>query len=210
MKLQRTTLVLILLAFGLGAFVYYYEIRGATQRSEVSESKKRIFNFTASDIQSLTITKGSDKIILERSGTPEPPKWLLKAPQTSPASDASVSYLTDLLVQGQINRTISTQTSQLNEFSLDQPQATIEIKLKNQQTHKLILGKLDFSNNFLYAQINPSPKPDATTNVLLVSKDFQNAVNRDISEWKQAGDNSEQSSPLPLPTFNTSPPAPKN
>lgn len=47
MKLQRTTLVLILLAFGLGAFVYYYEIRGATQRSEVSESKKRIFNFTS-------------------------------------------------------------------------------------------------------------------------------------------------------------------
>ncbi|RUS99402.1 hypothetical protein DSM106972_078440 [Dulcicalothrix desertica PCC 7102] len=209
MKLQRTTLVLMLLALGLGGFVYYYEILGANQRSEVSESQKRIFNFTASDIQSLTITRGSDNIILERSGTQSPPKWLLKAPQTSPASDASVSYLTDLLVKGQINRTISSQTSQLNEFGLDQPQATIEIKLKNQQTHKLILGKLDFSNNFLYAQINSSPQSERI-NVLLVSKDFQNAVNRDISEWTQAGDNPGQSSPLPLPTFNTSSPTPKN
>lgn len=209
MKLQRTTLVLMLLALGLGAFVYYYEILGATQRSEVSESQKRIFSFAADDIQSLTITKGNDNIILERSGTQSPPKWLLKAPQTSPASNASVSYLTDLLVKGQINRTISSPISQLNEFGLDQPQATIEIKLKNQQTYKLILGKLDFSKNFLYAQINPSSKLDKI-NVLLVSKDFQNAVNRDISEWTQAGDNPGQSSPLPLPTFNTSSPTPKN
>ncbi|GJD16712.1 hypothetical protein RIVM261_016680 [Rivularia sp. IAM M-261] len=209
MKLQRTTLVLMLLALGLGAFVYYYEILGATQRSEVSESQKRIFSFAADDIQSLTITKGNENIILERSGTQSPPKWLLKAPQTSPASNASVSYLTDLLVKGQINRTISSPISQLNEFGLDQPQATIEIKLKNQQTYKLILGKLDFSKNFLYAQINPSSKLDKI-NVLLVSKDFQNAVNRDISEWTQAGDNPGQSSPLPLPTFNTSSPTPKN
>ncbi|BDA68925.1 hypothetical protein CAL7716_030910 [Calothrix sp. PCC 7716] len=209
MKLQRTTLVLMLLALGLGAFVYYYEILGATQRSEVSESQKRIFSFAADDIQSLTITKGNENIILERSGTQSPPKWLLKAPQTSPASNASVSYLTDLLVKGQINRTISSPISQLNEFGLDQPQATIEIKLKNQQTYKLILGKLDFSKNSLYAQINPSSKLDKI-NVLLVSKDFQNAVNRDISEWTQAGDNPGQSSPLPLPTFNTSSPTPKN
>lgn len=203
MKLQRTTLVLILLALGLGTLVYFYEIRGATQRLEVSESKKQIFNFAADDIQSLTIRKNSDNIVLERSNSPNPPKWLLKAPQTSPASDASVSYLTDLLIKGQINRVISSQTSQLKEFGLDQPQATVEIKLKNQKTHKLILGKHDFTNNFLYAQSDPKIIVDNNTKVLLVSKDFQNAVNRDISEWKQAGDNPQQSSPLPLPTFNT-------
>ena len=214
MKLQRTTLVLMLLALGLGGFVYFYEIRGASQRQEASDSKKQIFSFAADDIQSLTITRGNDNIILERSNNPNPPRWLLKAPENSPASDASVSYLTDLLVKGQINRAITSQASQLNEFGLNQPQATIEVKLKNQKTHKLILGKPDFNNNFLYAQTEASSKPDGTINVLLISKDFQNAVSRDVSEWKQAGDNPQQPSPLPSPTFNTIPntpsPKPKN
>lgn len=213
MKLQRTTLVLMLLALGLGGFVYFYEIRGATQRQEASDSKKQIFNFAADDIQSLTIKRGNDNIVLERSNSPDPPKWLLKAPTSAPASDASVSYLTDLLVKGEINRVISSQANQLNEFGLDQPQATIDIKLKNQKTHKLILGKPDFNNSFLYAQTDLSTKPNGIE-VLLVSKDFQNAVSRDISEWQQAGDNGQKSSPLPLPTFNTplntASPTPKN
>jgi Domain of unknown function (DUF4340) len=205
MKLQRTTLVLMLLALVSASFVYFYEIRGATQRQQASENKKQIFSFADDDIQSLTIKKGSENIVLERNNNPSPPKWLLKAPETSPASDASVSYLTDLLVKGKINRAIPSQANQINEFGLNQPLATVEIKLKNQKTHKLILGSPDFSNNFLYAQTEASIQPDGKVNVLLVSKDFQNAVNRELSEWKQAGDNATQSSPLPLPTFNTTP-----
>ncbi len=214
MKLQRTTLILMLLALGLGGFVYFHEIRGATQQEQASNSNKQIFSFAADDIQSLTIKKGSDNIVLERSSSPDPPKWLLKAPIASPASDASVSYLTDLLVKGEINRAILSPANQLGEFGLDQPLATIDIKLKNQKTHRLILGKPDFNNNFLYAQTDLSTKPDGQTNVLLVSKDFQNAVTREISEWQQAADNPQKSSPLPLPTFNTPPntasPTPKN
>ncbi|BAZ14969.1 hypothetical protein NIES4071_68390 [Calothrix sp. NIES-4071] len=201
MKLQRTTLVLMLLALGLGGFVYFYEIRGATQRESISD-KKQIFNFAADDIQSLTIKRGSDNIVLERSSSPDPPKWLLKAPVEAPASDASVSYLTDLLVKGEINRAISSQPNQLNQFGLDQPQATIDIKLKNQKTHRLILGKPDFNNSFLYARTDLNTNSNSIQ-VLLVSKDFQNAVNRDISEWQQAQDNPQKSSPLPLPTFET-------
>jgi Domain of unknown function (DUF4340) len=207
MKLQRTTLILILLALSLGGFVYFYEIRGATQRTLESESKKQIFNFAADDIQSLTIKRSSGDVVLERSNSANPPKWLLKAPLNAPASDASVSYLTDLLVKGVQNRTITTEVSQLNQFGLDQPQATVEIKLKNQKTHRLLLGKPDFNNSFLYAIVDPNTA-NSKANVLLISKDFQNAVSREISEWQEAGTQTQQSSPLPLPTFNTPSPSP--
>jgi hypothetical protein len=55
----------------------------------------------------------------------------------------------------------------------------------------LILGKGDFNNQFLYAQADPHKN----MNLLLVSKDFVNAVNRDISEWTQIPD-----IPSPTPT----------
>lgn len=207
MKLQRTTLILILLALGLGGFVYFYEIRGASQREEAKQKQQQIFNLAADDIQSLTINKNNATINIERNTT-QPPKWLLKSPVSAPANDASVSYLIDLLVKGVQNRTISTSANQLGEFGLDQPLATIEIKLKNQKNHRLTLGKPDFNRRFLYALIDQNTQPNSQVNVSLISTDFENAVNREQSEWQQPEENkTPQSTPLPLPTFNTPTPS---
>lgn len=96
------------------------------------------------------------------------------------------------------HRSLSVPANQKEEFGLDKPQATINISLKNQKSHQLILGKLDFNRRFLYAQTDTSVKPDGNVDVLLVSTDFENAVNREISEWKQPVDHNEkQSSPTP-------------
>ncbi|MCC5667652.1 DUF4340 domain-containing protein [Nostoc sp. CHAB 5784] len=200
MKLPRTTLILILLALGLGGFVYFHEIRGATVREETKEQKQQIFSFAEDDVQSLTITTKKLTLNLERN--PESssnPKWLIKSPISGPANDAIVSYLIDLLVKGNSDRTLSTPAKELGEFALDQPQATINITLKNRQRHQLILGKSNFNGRFLYAQADPTAKPDGNINVLLVSTDFANAVNRELSEWKQPVDNSQKLPPLTIP-----------
>ncbi|MBG1243550.1 DUF4340 domain-containing protein [Nostoc sp. NZL] len=199
MKLPRTTLILILLTLGLGAFVYFYEIRGATVREEIKEQKQQIFSFAEDDVQSLTVTTKKINLDLERNPESSNPKWLIKSPISGPANDAIVSYLMDLLVKGNSDRTLSTPARELGEFSLDKPQATINITLKNRQSHQLILGKSNFNGRFLYAQTDPATKPDGNINVLLVSTDFANAVNRELSEWKQPVDNSQKLPPLIIP-----------
>ncbi len=191
MKLPKTTLVLVLLALGLGGFVYFYEIRGETQREEVKRQNQQIFSFTEDDIQSLTIKKQDITLNLERNTEAENSRWLLTSPTREPANDGIVAYLTDLLAQGQSDRTLSTPANQLSEFGLDQPLATININLKNQETHQLILGKPDFNRSFLYAKTDSTAAEDGNVNILLVSTDFENAVNRQLSEWKQPEDTSE-------------------
>ncbi|WP_193197033.1 DUF4340 domain-containing protein [Nostoc sp. MG11] len=202
MKLPRTTLILILLALGLGGFVYFYEIQGATQREEIKEKNQQIFSFGEDDVQSLTVKTKNITLSLERNTQSSNPKWSLKSPTSGPANDAIVSYLMDLLVKGKSDKTLSIPANQRGEFALDKPQATINITLKNQQNHQLILGKPDFSDRFLYAQADPAAKPDGNIDVLLVSTDFANAVNRELSEWRQPVDNSQKLPPLniPLPT----------
>ncbi|AFZ59972.1 DUF4340 domain-containing protein [Anabaena cylindrica FACHB-243] len=194
--MKRTTLILILLALGLGGFVYLYEIKGATQREEVQENKQQIFTFTADDVQSLTVKTKDITLNLERNDKPESPKWLIKSPISEPANDAIVAYLLDLLVKGTSEKTLSIPNNQRSEFGLEKSPTNIEIKLKNQQSHQLIIGKLNFNNSFLYAQVNPTNQTNDNINILLVSKDFLNAVNREISEWKQV-ENSSESQPLP-------------
>jgi len=198
MKLPKTTLILILLALGLGGFVYFHEIKGKNQQAEIKIQNQKIFTFTADDVQSLTIKIKETTLQLERRNTSEKPQWEIKSPISALANDAIVSYLMDLLVKGKSERTVLISSAELSEFGLDKPVATIDIKLKNQESHQLILGKGDFNNQFLYAQADSNKN----MSLLLVSKDFVNAVNRDISEWKQPAEKIDiQPLPnLPSPT----------
>lgn len=203
--MTKKTLILVLLALGLGGFVYFHEIRGATQREEARENQQQIFSFTENDVQAITVKTPKLTVSLERNAQADNPKWLLKSPVSEPANDAIVSYLMDLLVAGKseaspkMARTFTTPANQVAEFGLDKPQATININLKNQKTHQLILGKPDFNNQFVYAQADPSTQPNGNVNVLLVSTNFQNAVNRELSEWKQ-----------PVPLDKVEPPSTPN
>ncbi|NMG22772.1 hypothetical protein DP116_26365 [Brasilonema bromeliae SPC951] len=194
MKLQRTTLILILLALGLGGFVYFHEIKSEPEPKEVKQQQK-IFSFKEDDVQSLTVKTQNQTLNLERTDKSEEPKWMMKSPEVAPASNAIVGYLMNLLVEGKSDRIVSISPNQLAEFGLDQPQTTIDVKLKNQKTHQLILGKPDFNRRFLYAQTDPQNKPGSNTDVLLVSTDFENAVNRELSEWKQPIDDGKKPTP---------------
>jgi superfamily II DNA helicase RecQ len=198
--MKRTTLILIFLALVLGGFVYFHEIKGAIQQEEVKENKQQIFSFTDDDVQSLTVKTKDITLNLESSGKSESPKWLIKSPISEPANDAIVSYLMDLLTKGKSEKTLSTPLNQLSEYGLDKPQTTIDIKLKNQQSHQLIIGKPNFNNSFLYAQIDPTDKINDNVNVLVVSKDFANAVNRELSEWKNIESQPLPGLPEPTPT----------
>jgi hypothetical protein len=220
MKLQRTTLGLVLIAVLLGGFVYFYEFHLKSQQEAVKKKQQQLFSFKEEDVKNLKITTPSESITLERSPESAKTKWQMKSPDNVPANDGTVAYLLNLLEteksetpsESLRERTLSTKPSQVSDFGLKQPQATIDITLNNQKNHKLVLGKPTFDNRFLYAQNQFTPKPDGNVEVVLVSKKFQDAINRSLSEWK-AVDNNQNPSPTPtvtptIPTTGATPALP--
>lgn len=200
MNLSKTTLILLLLALGLGGFVYFYEIRGATQRQEATAQEKQIFEFEEAQVTALSVKTQTQTLKFERVDKSGKSSWQMKAPSNTAASDASIAYLLDLLAKGKSTRTLSASTPQLAEYGLKQPLTNIEVKLKNNETHQLILGNPNFDRSFLYAQADPPTKTTGNIDVLLVSPDFGNAVNRQLSEWKsQDATNQTTTSPSPSP-----------
>jgi hypothetical protein len=205
MKLQRTTLFLLLLAILLGGFVYFYEFQWKSEQEQVKKKEQQLFSFKEEDVKILKITTPSETIILERSPESASTKWLMKSPDTVAANDGTVAYLLNLLETENSDRTLTTPASQLAEFGLKQPQATIDITLNDGKTQKLVLGKPNFENRLVYAQKEFANKPDGNIEVILVSKNFENAIKRSLSEWK-AVDNSQKSpSPSPEATPTNSP-----
>lgn len=182
MKLPKTTLILLLLALGLGGFVYFYEIRGTTQRQEATAKAEQIFNFTEAQVKSFSVKTQTQNLKFELVDS----KWQMKEPNDTPASAASVAYLLNLLETGKSTRTFSASTTQLAEYGLSEPQSAIAVTLKNNETHQLILGKPDFNGSFLYALADPPVKSTGNVDVLLISPDFANAINRQLSEWKSS------------------------
>lgn len=210
MKLQRTTLVLLFTAIALGGLVYFGEIQGENKREAIKTIKQPIFAFREEQIQSLTIYMDEETLEFERvSG--KTIGWQMKTPKDVPASNATISFLLNLLVQGKSDRSFPIKPSQFSDYGLNKPTAVISVKLKNQQTHQLILGKPDFNRSFLYAQADPSVNLPNSWRVLLVPIDFEYAVNRPLSEWQgklekpEKSENPTKASPTPSVSPKPSP-----
>jgi Domain of unknown function (DUF4340) len=112
-----------------------------------------------------------------------PSRWTMTAPKSAAASDAAIAYLLNLMATGTSEQSIVAPAAKQAEFGLNQPLATVEVKLLNQQTHRLILGKPNFNRSRLYAQVNPVAN-STDLPVQLVAIDFDNAVTRPLSEWQ--------------------------
>ncbi len=188
MKLQKTTWVLLIVALFLGGFVYFYEIVGTPQREAAKEAEKQLFSFEEDEVQRVNIYIQEESRKFERVSEPEP-GWRMTEPKDVPASDPSVAFLLNLLVEGKSDRIIpNVSPENLKEYGLDKPQAMVTVRLTNDETHEILLGKPDFNNSFLYAQIDPFSDKSQQSNVFLVPMDFDYAVNRPLSEWEQPQD----------------------
>ncbi len=193
LKRLRTPLVLLAIAGLLGAGVYWFESRKVSLQPEAQgETSQPIVTVPERDIEAMTIKTIALTIVLDKIPSTGPPgalptaAWMVRSPKPEgKASETSVAFLTNLLV-GKGDRLPQVLSTRKAEFGLDQPLATIEVRLPNQQMQTIVLGKLNFDHTGLYAAVNPSADPNATFPILLVSPSFESAVMRPIGEWRSA------------------------
>ncbi|MBE9145045.1 DUF4340 domain-containing protein [Planktothrix mougeotii] len=195
MKFQRSTLILMTLALGLAGFVYVFEIRGKTQQEEIQAKQQKIFSFGKDEIQSFTVTTPQQIITVERVTNADELKkspWKITTPTQFLANPASVDYLLMELLKNQSIpsdpnsgiQKLTVSPDKIKDYGLDTVTDKIDIKLKNNTTYQLRLGKKDFQGKSLYAQINsPQPTPKDMT-VLVISDEILSAMNRSLEDWK--------------------------
>ena len=181
MKLKKTTWGLMITAFVLSGWVAWYEL--PRQRQETNNiAEQKIFNIEANQIRKIIINKPD--LTLEFIATQDPNKpWSMTKPEKTLADDAVISFLVDLLVSGTSDRVIALDDSSLAEYGLDKPIAKISFTATDGQTHSIVLGKPTISDHFIYAQVFSNT--EINNKIVLVSKNWQYAVDRDLSEWKK-------------------------
>lgn len=187
MKLKKTPLVLALLALLLGGIVGLQEMqRSAQQESQSVVNPQQLFDLQEKDVTAIKLTTNEGVVMVQKNQPPQEaassePAWTMTSPKTAVAEPGTIAYLLNLIVTGKRQETLRATPEQLSEFGLDTPLATIDLTLTNQTTHRLSIGKPTFNRTGLYAQLDPSPQSNT---VVILSTDFENAINRPLSEWQ--------------------------
>jgi hypothetical protein len=207
MKLQKTPMVLLLAAAIMGGGVYWLESKKTVSPAVAPVPVPLFAGVLEADLSAMTIVREGETIALTFESLVGPPvngkpsaptaaQWLVAMKNTKEsASVAEVAYLGNLLATGKREKEFGAGRDRLGEFGLDKPMAVVEFRLKNNQSHRLMLGKATFNRSHLYALIDPADKGDLL--VSLVPIEFEGAVMRKVDEWKAA-------KPSPSPSVSPS------
>jgi hypothetical protein len=148
--MKRSTLILLLAAAALGAFVYFYEIKSGKPRDENTDASKPAFTFKREDVSAITLTRGSQTITLENQDS----KWIIKQPVNAAADQSAVDGLVNSLTDARVERNLTASADEIKSYGLNEPAVMLEIKLKNGQSHRVRLGNKDFSGLSVYGQLD--------------------------------------------------------
>jgi hemin uptake protein HemP len=192
-KLPKTTLILGGMAILLAGGVTFQEMQRNATPPPIATTTKH-FAFTPDTIQAIAIDHKGQILKLYR-GSEAKPIWKMDQPTPVEVSEPAVSFLSNLLVDSQSDRDFTTDAKKLQEYGLVQPQGKLIIQLKNGKTHYLLLGNADFKGDSLYAIVDPPDPPTAQVKIRLVSRTFQDLIQRSPQDWRKV--DSSQPSPAP-------------
>src|SRR3989304_1101196 len=106
----RSTLMLLLLAVGIGAYVYFVEFPKATEETK----KKTLFEFKADDVTDVTLTYPDRTIVLHQGAA----GWRLIKPIDAAADDTAVKNLVNAIAECEVKKEIENPQSDLSVYGL--------------------------------------------------------------------------------------------
>jgi hypothetical protein len=189
MKFNRTTIIFVILSLGLTVIVYVTEIKpegfNLENKSEQANEVAKIFPFPTEEIKQIKITLNQKVISFEKQGETTS-LWQMTQPEKTMASEAAINFLLNLFPQAEKTLSIPVDAEKKREYGLLETDKSIEIILKNGHKYQMILGNPNFDDTQIYAEVIFPPEINQESAIVLVSKSFQYAIERDFAEWKQS------------------------
>jgi len=162
----RSFLILLVVALGLGAYLYFVE-----SKREPGDDKKneKVFAGVESDkIDRVTVKseKGETSTVEKKSGT-----WQLTQPVAADADPGELSGITTNLSTLEVQRVVDEQATDFKQYGLDPPRVEVSFKAGDKE-HRLLLGQKTPAGSDLYAKLPDKPR------VFLVSSFLDTTFNR--------------------------------
>jgi hypothetical protein len=147
----RSFLVLLVIAAGLGAFLYYDSKR---EPAEEKKQDKVFADVQADKIDQVTIKSEKGETA---TATKQGDKWQVAEPAGTPADEAEISGITSNLATLTVTRVIDEKATDFKQYGLEP--AALEVAFRQGgKDHKLLLGLRTPTGSDLYARLPDSPR----------------------------------------------------
>jgi hypothetical protein len=169
MRGMRSTLALLMVAIGLGGYIYFVE--SERPPGGPVEPLDRLFNFNADDITALTVASESgDRTVLEKTDN----RWQLVAPFESNVDITGLVAVTSSLATLKIQRVVvdPDDAPDLAVFGLADPRIEIAVTTMTGANVTLQIGEHTPTGSDLYATVAGSNR------VFLISGFLEETLNR--------------------------------
>jgi hypothetical protein len=143
MRGLTTTIILVLVLAGLGAYIYFVD---SERPAGGIEEREKVFTVEAEQIEQITVTaKGETTTLTRTDGV-----WKITAPISADADSTEVSSLTSALAALEVNRVLDENASNLADYGLASPRIKVAFKAGN-TSGELHVGETTPTQGDMYA-----------------------------------------------------------
>ena len=151
MRGLRSTLVLLVVAIGLGAYIYFVERH--RDPASAPEPNEQLFTFDADDLTELQV-RAEDGTVTELRQ--DDGAWRVVAPIETAADDVAATSMAASLAGLEINRVLEEGPVDLEPFGLDAPALDISFAAGGDASQRLLIGDETPTGADRYAKLEGS------------------------------------------------------
>ena len=155
MRGVRSTLVLLVAALALGAYIYFVE--SERPPAGTPEALATVFDVDSDDIDSLTVTAGNgDRTVIEKDGG----RWRIVEPFPVNVDVTEVVALSSSLANLDVQRVVAEpgDAAELEAFGLAEPAIEVGFTTADGTDARLLIGERSPAGNDLYATVAGSDR----------------------------------------------------
>ena len=155
MRGVRSTLVLLVAALALGAYIYFFE--SERPPAGTPDALETVFDVDSDDIDSVTVTAGNgDRTVIEKDGD----RWRIVEPFAVNVDVTEVVALSSSLANLEVQRVVAEpgDAPELEAFGLTEPAIEVGFTTAGGAEARLLIGERSPAGNDLYATVAGSDR----------------------------------------------------
>ncbi len=157
----KTTVILLVALIALGAYVYFYEIKGGESRQHEKEVAAQLVSFKTDDVKSVALIRPADHFTFHAVKQDE--EWKIDQPVKTEGEKYAIEGLVNAVINSRVERVVANDTSDLKDFGLKPPQAIVVLEEKSGKKDTISIGNKNPTETYLFIHRDHLPRVELTS-----------------------------------------------
>jgi hypothetical protein len=176
--MSRTVLALLIIAVGLGVYLWLVELPREQKRLQSETAAKRLLDFKESEVQNFTLRSADGEIEISRGDQTNQTRWTITKPKKLEADTPAVEEFLRALELAKVNRVVDDSGADLSSYGLAVPSLTVSLRL-GAGAKRVEFGDSGPLSSSLYA------KRDADSKIVLTSLSGREILAKTVQDFRR-------------------------